>query len=49
MLSSGYPEREATGQLAGEKGLYFVRKPYQKQDLIERLREALEEGAPDRP
>ena len=41
VLSSGYPEREVTRPLAGEEGLLFVHKPYLKQALVERIREAL--------
>jgi signal transduction histidine kinase len=41
VLSSGYPEREVTRPLAAEESLLFVHKPYVKQALLERIREAL--------
>ena len=41
VLSSGYPEREVSRSLRGEEGLLFVHKPYEKRDLVERMREAL--------
>ncbi len=41
ILSSGYPESEAIRTLSGEKDVFFVRKPYEKRTLVQRVREVL--------
>jgi DNA-binding response OmpR family regulator len=41
LLSSGYSETDASRRLATEKATRFIQKPYDRDDLIERLRDLL--------
>jgi DNA-binding NtrC family response regulator len=42
ILSSGYSEVDVADLLAGQEVNSFLHKPYQPEELIEKLRQALE-------
>ena len=42
VLSSGYSEQEATEHFSGKGLAGFIQKPYQRDDLLRAMRQALE-------
>jgi two-component system cell cycle sensor histidine kinase/response regulator CckA len=44
ILSSGYNEQESINRFAGKGLAGFLQKPYQRSDLVDRLRHALEQS-----
>ena len=48
LLTSGYSEDEAMHRIAARRGVAFLKKPYQLDELVERLEEVLHlDGHPD--